>query len=319
MSADEKTTTREKKVINLMITSFETGVENEVRYTRIRGPYGRSTLPVKVKGSMSAALNARLNATLSEGETIEGKKLFVELTGEFQTFTNDEGKRFRFFSADKFELVMGPALELARMRREAAAVLENAEIMRKAGRIDQAYKMVTTTFAEFAHVALDLSDFDDEHLLGAISEPPVNAEKAALAQLDREETAAPSAAPSQPDDDVVLEAEAAELPAQEAAAPLEFGGEDSQDRQAEDNEPTTAIDFNHDHEAEDNSYDDVLDDDADQDDDFSFVGNALEGQGAEDDVVGENEQEGPDDHVDAPAPAHSPAFRVAGSRFGRRF
>jgi hypothetical protein len=322
MSAEDKTTNRET-VINLLVTSFETGVENDVRYTRIRGPYGNSTLPVKVKGAMSAALNARLAATLSDGETIETKRLVVELTGEFKTFTNDAGQRRRYFSADKFDVVQGPALELARMRREAADVLENAEILRKAGRIDQAYKMVSTTFAEFARVALDLSDFDDEHLIGAISEPPVNAEKAALAQLDREEAVATSPAPSvsQPDDDVVLEAEAEEIGADAAVAgPLEFGGDDLQEQQAGAGEPERDVGFTHDHGDDDHSYDDVLSQD-DQDDHYSNDGladddrdEALEDEANEED---ENNEHEADQEIDAPAPA--PVARTTAPTFRRRF
>lgn len=323
MSAEDKTSSRET-VINLLVTAFETGVENDVRYTRIRGPYGNSTLPVKVKGAMSAALNARLAATLSDGETIETKRLVVELTGEFKTFTNDAGQRRRYFSADKFEVVQGPALELARMRREAADVLENAEILRKAGRIDQAYKMVSTTFAEFARVALDLSDFDDEHLIGAISEPPVNAEKAALAQLDREEAVASSPAPtvSQPDDDVVLEAEAEEIGADAAVAgPLEFGGDDLQEQQAGAGEPETDVGFTHDHGDDDHSYDDVLSQDDDQDDHYSNDGLADDDQDeAQEDETNEEDQANDDEaaqEIDAPAPA--PVARTTTTSFRRRF
>jgi hypothetical protein len=316
MSAEEKTTNREIKVITLLVTGFETGIENDVRYTRIRGPYGNSTLPVKVKGTMSAALNARLSATLSDGETIETKRLFVELTGEFQIFTNESGQRRRYFSADKFEVVQGPALELARMRREAAEVLENAEILRKAGRIDQAYKMVSTTFAEFARVALDLSDFDDEHLIGAISEPPVNAEKAALAQLDREEavSASPSQAVSHPDDDVVLEAEAVELGAAAAVAPLEFGGEELDGRSAG---SETVDDVGHEHDPgadDDHSYDDVLSQDDDQDDHYSN-GDSDDQEDADQDDVQEHESEVELETASAaPAPA-----RVTTAPFRRRF
>lgn len=222
MSADEKTSNdREKKVITLLVTSHETGTENNQRYTRIVGPYGGRSLPVKVRGNMAAALNARLSATLSEGETIESKKLFVELTGEFVTFTNAQNQRRRYFSAEKFEVVQGPALELARMRREAASVIENAEMLRKAGRIDQAYRMVATTFAEFGQVPLDIADLDDDHLIGELAEPPVNAEKAALAQLAMEDAAA--AAPAiAVDDEVVMEATSSASNPQDVAETLEF-------------------------------------------------------------------------------------------------
>jgi hypothetical protein len=202
------------------------------------------------------------------------------------------------------------------MRREAADVLENAEILRKAGRIDQAYKMVSTTFAEFARVALDLSDFDDEHLIGAISEPPVNAEKAALAQLDREEAvASPAPSVSHPDDDVVLEAEADEVRSDsEVAGPLEFGGDDLQEQQAGSGEPEQDVGFTHDH---DHSYDDVLSQDDDQDEHYS--NDDLVGEEADQDEAQEDETNGDEAEQEVEVAAPAPAARVATAPFRRRF
>lgn len=320
MSADEKTThARDKKTITLVLTEHETWVENDVRYTRIRGPYGNSSLPVKVRGNMAAALNARLAAMLSEGETIVGKQLAVEVTGEFNVFTNDAGQRRRWFSADKFEVVQGPALELARMRRDAASALETAEMLRKAGRIDQAYKMVTTTFAEFARVPLDLSDLDDEHLMGAISEPPLNAEKAALAQLAQEEADLRPVplGPATPEDDIVLgDADEMEKDA-EVAAPLELAVDETEGAQETADQD---VGFNHDHEDEaDESYQDVLldgyagGDDATEEAHYEADGSSEDRDEAEDDQAEQGVDDVPEVSAPAPAAAAAPVYR---RRFG---
>lgn len=321
MSADEKTTNgRDKKTITLLVTDHQTWVENDVRYTRIRGPYGNSTLPVKVRGNMAAALNARLSAMLSEGETIVGKQLAVEVTGEFNVFTNETGQRRRWFSAEKFEVVQGPALELARMRRDASSALETAEMLRKAGRIDHAYKVVMTTFAEFARVPLDLSDLDDDHLMGAISEPPLNAEKAALAQLAQEEAdLKPSPlGPATPEDDIVMgDADEMEKDA-EVAAPLELAADEPEGAQEASG---MDVGFEHDHDTEaDESYQDVLlDYDAlagndDATDEVQETDDQSEEQDEADQDVAEHDAEDVA-QISAPAPAAA-AAPVYRRRFG---
>lgn len=174
------------QIVELAVGKDENG---DTPWTRIVGTNSRGRVPIKFRGPMALALAARANATLGEGETISGKKLFVEVEGAWESFVNGDGKNIRFYKPTGFEIAQGPSLELARMRSEAVTTVQNAEILRKAGALAQAYKMITEFAAEIAHLPLDLSDLNDadNELIGTIGEEDHNPEAAAAAHYLREE------------------------------------------------------------------------------------------------------------------------------------
>ena len=172
---------------------------------------GRFT--AKFRGTKALNLNREIKETLTEGETVSGKRLFVELTGGFKQFTNDAGRRIRYFEAEDFRLVDGPALQLARIRGEAFDILTNAEALRDAGRVGMAYKAVASYLAELGQFPLDLA---------AIDEADAAIENGMAEDYDPEGAAASYFARQDAD-----EAVAAEL--EDGAAPAEDDGLDGDD------------------------------------------------------------------------------------------
>lgn len=175
--------------MTLQIVGLDTGTEGETFWARITGVNSRGRVPVKFRGQIATALVKRISATLGEGETISSKRLFIDVEGGWENFVNGEGKNIRYFKPTIFEIPQGPSLELARMRSEATAVIQNAETLRKAGCLAQAYKMITEFTAELAQLPLDLSEMieNDNDLIGAVGEEDHNPEAAAAAHYLREE------------------------------------------------------------------------------------------------------------------------------------
>lgn len=235
--------------MTVQILSHEAGKEDNESWTRLQVVNPRGRFYVKFKGAKAEALTRDLVNTLSEGETIASKRLFIELFGEWTTFTRPNSSfKVRYFKAENYKVVNGPSLELARIRGQALEALQNAEVLRNAGAIAQAYKVVAAHLAELAQFPLDLSDAADmdDALIGQIAEghEEYNPEKAAAAHYAREDAlateradredaamAGQSAEADLPEgdlDDIVISADPAEgiedIP---EAAPLEVADEET--------------------------------------------------------------------------------------------
>ena len=179
----------------VQVVGHEAGKEDNVSWTRLDVANHRGKFVVKFKGSKAENLTRDLMKTLAPGETIASKRLFVELIGEFTTFTKPGSTyKIRYFKAEDYKVVDGPSLALARMRGQAAEVLQNSEMLRSAGAVGQAYKMLAAHLAEIAQIPLDLSEIDDldDALFGRMSDADegFDPEAAAAAHYARQDAAA---------------------------------------------------------------------------------------------------------------------------------
>jgi hypothetical protein len=117
---------------------------------------------VKLYGETAEALNKKLASLLDEGEVVSSKRFVITCEGEWKSdeFQKD-GKihQNRFFHAVTFNVLDGPALESARLRRDAMNALKKAEDFRKNGQIALAYEATAQFVANFAGVPLDLEQF----------------------------------------------------------------------------------------------------------------------------------------------------------------
>ncbi|MNU90983.1 hypothetical protein D3C71_808630 [compost metagenome] len=297
--------------MTVQVVGHEAGKEDNVPYTRLTVVNSRGRFHVKFKGAKAEHLTRDLVATLSEGETISTKRLFIELFGEFTSFTRP-GSTFkvRFFKADDYKVIDGPSLELARLRGEALQTLQNAESLRNAGALAQAYKIIATYTAELAQFPLDLSEFaTDDALLGEMgSEEDFNPEAAAAAHYDREEAAAQSQA-AQEDAEIDASIPFGEGPADDldevvmsAAADENLSDVPESDAMGADSEGTTVYQML-------NALREPVGD-ADASEDVEPAADAEE-ENSDDDEVAEEQEE---TAAPTPAPARARAF----GRFGRR-
>lgn len=227
--------------ITVQVVGHETGKENNSTWTRVTVVNSRGRFNAKFWGAKATNLTRDLVKTLQPGETIATKRLFVELKGEFETFTKDNGYKIRYFKAEDYEIIDGPSLELARTRGEALSAINNSEALRNAGALAQAYKNLAAYVAELAHLPLDLSEMMEiEALTGKLAEDDgegYNPEAAAAAHYLREEAmaeakaveedAAVEAAAADADgdlDEIILSASEDPLPDDEANLGNEDGG-----------------------------------------------------------------------------------------------
>lgn len=235
----------------VQVVGHEAGKEDNVSWTRLDVANHRGKFVVKFKGAKAENLTRDLMKTLAPGETIASKRLFVELIGEFTTFTKPGSTfKIRYFKAEDYKVVDGPSLALARMRGQAAEILQNSEMLRNAGAVGQAYKMLAAHLAEIAQIPLDLSEIEglDDALFGRMSDADegFDPEAAAAAHYARQDTAAselaavedaeiPVAPVSEAEpgsdididlDDIPMSADSADdISTLEASAPLEIADE----------------------------------------------------------------------------------------------
>lgn len=207
-----------KDGMTVQVVGHESGKEENGAWTRIDVANHKGKFPVKFKGAKAEHLTRDLISTLADGETIASKKLFVELFGEWTTFTRPGSTyKVRYFKAEDYAVIDGPSLTLARMRGQAAEVLANSEALRNAGAVGQAYKFLAAHLAEIAQIPLDLSqiaDLDDA-LIGRISEEEFDPEAAAAEHFAREDAAARAQAAME-DAEIPVAAPAASEPAVDA-------------------------------------------------------------------------------------------------------
>lgn len=179
--------------MTVQVVGHESGKEDNVSWTRIDVANHKGKFPVKFRGAKAEHLTRDLMSTLGSGETIPSKRLFVELFGEWTTFTRSGSSyKVRYFKADDYAVIDGPSLELARMRGQAAEALHNSEVLRNAGAVGQAYKILAAHLAEVAQIPLDLSEIEglDDALIGRISEEDFDPEAAAAEHYARQDAAA---------------------------------------------------------------------------------------------------------------------------------
>nr|WP_250807759.1 hypothetical protein [Neorhizobium tomejilense] len=149
----------------------------------------------KVYGAVAEALNAKIASMLDQGEVVSSKRLVVTMEGQWKAEEFEHnGKREtkRIFYGTTFEILDGPALESARLRRDAVSALRKAEELRKAGQLALAYEATAQFVANFAGVPLDLDEFlsasaAEEAEFGAVATSEHNPEAIAAAHFARED------------------------------------------------------------------------------------------------------------------------------------
>lgn len=214
-------------LITVQILGLETHIEEmpegsknpHITHARLTVANAKGRFTVKFRGTKAMNLSRDIKQTLAEGETISSKRLFVELKGTFKQFTNDAGRRIRYFDPVDFRIVDGPALQLARLRGEAFDILSNAEELRKAGRVGMAYKAIASYVSELAQFPLDLTtieeadmaitremaeEHDPESEAAAHYERKDAAEAAAAAEEDHAAAMAASGSEQDDPDDLIL-------------------------------------------------------------------------------------------------------------------
>lgn len=295
--------------MTVKVVGHETGKEDNVTWTRLVVANARGRFHAKFKGAKAEHLTRDLVNTLSDGETIASKNLFIELFGEFESFTRP-GSTFkvRYFKPEDYKVIDGPSLELARIRGDVLQTLQTAETLRNAGALAQAYKLVATYAAELAQFPLDLSELAvDDALIGEMgSEEDFNPEAAAAAHYEKEEALARSQAEEEDAEiDAIIpfgEGPADDMDEIVLSAASDEGVSEVPEADAMEVEPegTTAYQMLN----------------ALRDPSGGVEASEDDAPSVEDDSAEENEEQDEQEEVAAPTPA--PARAQAFRRFGRR-
>jgi len=112
-----------------------------------------------VFGPKATALTKELLDLVPEGEEIANRRLLIELVGQFKDgqFVRDgRTVKTRTLHVDSYKVLTGPTLELARLRRDAEAVLDKAEELRKAGDFQGGYRVLAEYAAAACNRSIDL-------------------------------------------------------------------------------------------------------------------------------------------------------------------
>lgn len=198
------------------------------------GRYAR----VKTFDKVATALNASINSKLDKDEVVSGKRLVINLTGEWKTqiYVNDgKEEKSRVFWAHEFNILDGMALEAARLRRDAISTLHKAEKLRTSGQLALAYEAVGQFVANYAGVPLDLEKFladsaaDDAEFGASSGAVEIDPEALAAAHFAREDRVKESAVDTTKAD-AVAEADVEQTVSAdeqtEPQAPMEFGADE---------------------------------------------------------------------------------------------
>lgn len=128
-------------------------------------------------GAVAESLDRELSRLTPPGEEPGNARLVVDLTGEWQDgreYEKPDGTRHkrREFRIVSFDVLTGPHLELARLRRDGVSVIGEAEEFRSQGRLDLAYRRVAEFVSQLCNRPLDLEGLkeafaDDEAEFGA--------------------------------------------------------------------------------------------------------------------------------------------------------
>lgn len=173
------------------IETLEHGKGEKTSWTKLRGRNSNGSYKKAIAwGAVAESLYKELYAHVPKGEEIGSMRIVVDMTGEWETRKwEQDGKERRDnrFKVATFEILTGPILELARLRRDGAARLELAEEHRKEGRLELAYKTVAEFAAQVCNRPIDLSDIedfsdDDDAEFGSVSDGQPDPEAAAAAR-----------------------------------------------------------------------------------------------------------------------------------------
>lgn len=182
----------------LEITSLESGTfgkaEEKTHWTRL---WGKNAAGSYCRASSFGALAERLENELSrhvpKGEMIGTTRIVVDMTGEWKDdkeYTKADGTvvKNRYFSITTFDVLTGPVLELARLRRDGGDRLALAEQHRQEGRLDIAYRTIAEFAATICNRPLDLSalaeaNAADDAEFGSVEEQAPDPEAAAAARF----------------------------------------------------------------------------------------------------------------------------------------
>ena len=223
------------------ITRMDSGATERGPWVRLwgLGRGGKALPPAVAFGDKAAALKSELDAIVPEGEEIASRRLLVELIGDYRegkpivrngqpVMRDGQPVRSRSFYVEKFKILTGPTLELARIRRDGETLIDRAEALRTEGKLDEAYR----TLLEFASracnrpmeiVTAKADAPEDDEVFGEVQSIETPAE-------ERNEQAAPTAVAAQAEGPAQTERDSAspeDEPNPEAAAAAAFAAEDA--------------------------------------------------------------------------------------------
>jgi len=210
--------------------------DNPYDWTTITGHTAKGVkCYAKAYDDTGLALEREIVKHTPSGEEIGTTRIVVQMTGEWRDGKPykraSDGKTVtnRYFRISTFDILTGPQLELARLKRDLAAKLTLAEDLRASGRMGLAYRTIAEFAAVISNRELDLDDIAvseeaDEVVYGepdAASSDPEAAAAARFASMDKVAEPmsiakpAPSAVPAASDQ---LDADSAEPEAEIAEA-----------------------------------------------------------------------------------------------------
>jgi len=214
------------------ITRTLSGQKDGKTWVRLNGIDGEGKLHKNIVAfdAKAAALQAGLDKLVPNGVEISTRRLLIDVKGEYRDgkqiirdgkpVTRGDGSPVlsRSFVVSSFELLDGPVLEVARIRRDGEFFLDKAEKLRAEGRIQEAYMVLAEYAARACNRPLDFilakgdeHEDDDDLAFGDAATPakqeggpaPETQPEAQVASggepeiaLEREPEVAPSPSPS---------------------------------------------------------------------------------------------------------------------------
>ncbi len=216
--------------IALELDNYTPGVGASGPWVRLNGTK-RDGNPVTISffGPVATALGKQLGQIVPFGKTVAEMRLHLEVKAEqregkeYKDANTGVVRRWKYYSGTEFDIQLGSALELAKVRTDAARLLREIEVEKVSGRdLADAFRKLAAFAARTGEVTVDLSYLNELELTDDLpadtDTPEASAEAQALERYEREDrtnglTAAIEEAPS-------LHA-TAEHAAEEASAPEE--------------------------------------------------------------------------------------------------
>jgi len=219
------------------ISRYQSGEKEGNVWVRLLGlgEGGRHTVAHVAMGPVAAALRGELDKLVPPGEDIASRRLLVDFEGNYgngkprfrngkpETRADGSPAYSRVFYVDKFTILNGPTLELARNRRDASVMRAKAEALAAEGKFEEAYGLLDDLAARVCNlpprtpiVKDDLAEDEEFGETTAATAAPRPPEDAAPA---RAEPTAQAFATHEAPADEVSESQAPANPAPEAPVP----------------------------------------------------------------------------------------------------
>jgi hypothetical protein len=154
--------------IALELETYEPRVGTTGPFIRLHGTQ-RNGKPIRITffGDEALDLGRQLGKIIPFGSTIAGMRLHVDVQGEWRDgkkWVDEKGaeRQNRYFRGEKFEIPQGRALELERVRTDAAALMRDIDPERLTGPdLVAAFRKLAAFVSRTGGVTVDLSAMDD--------------------------------------------------------------------------------------------------------------------------------------------------------------